>query len=527
MKIIMKRKLLFTLPFLVAASSMLAQGEMDAYKLSRNDLTGTARSISMGGAFGALGGDISAISINPAGIGVYKSSEIVSTLNFQNTSIESELNAGKVKNSKFKVTFDNLAFVSAFPVNSDVAPFVNFGFSYNRLKSFDRQYQMRGDNLQGNSIASYMAGRATNNSSGKITDPMNQIWIKDNYNPFADSNYDWMAITGFNSYLIDHKGNGEYAGAQALLNNALNKDLFVREKGHIDTYDFSLGTTFSDIVSAGISLSVTDLKYDLSSNYEEQIIDKLGSGNGFSFNNDLRTEGTGWQLGLGLIIKPVQELRIGVAYHSPTWYNMTDYYYGMDMNYDLSAYLPSSAEHSKDKFGAEGYDYDYKMRTPDKWTFSLAGVIGQSAIVSADYELTNYGNMNLKDPDGNNYEDHNGYIKNHFRASSTLRVGAEIRITPQFSGRIGYAWVQSPMKKEFKDGNKEVMTVGTVAHYTLDGDTNYFTYGLGYRFTRNFYTDVAFVMSNQKDDLYAYYGSEKTTLKTNRFQGLLTLGYKF
>lgn len=525
MKIIMKRKLLFTLPFLVAASSMLAQGEMDAYKLSRNDLTGTARSISMGGAFGALGGDISAISINPAGIGVYKSSEIVSTLNFQNTSIESELNAGKVKNSKFKVTFDNLAFVSAFPVNSDVAPFVNFGFSYNRLKSFDRQYQMRGDNLQGNSIASYMASRATNNSGGKITDPESQIWITDTNNPFTSSRgYDWMAITGFNSYLVQHDGNGNYSPRAVFLNNKLNKDLFVREKGHIDTYDFSLGTTFSDIVSAGISLSVTDLKYDLYSNYEEQFADKPA--NGFSFNNDLRTEGTGWQLGLGLIIKPVQELRIGVAYHSPTWYNMTDYYYGMDMDYTVTDYVPEATV-PKDKFGAEGYDYDYKMRTPDKWTFSLAGVIGQAAIISADYELTNYGNMNLKDPDGNNYEDQNGYIKEDFRSSSTLRVGAEIRITPQFSGRIGYAWVQSPMKKEFKDGNKEVMTVGTVAHYTLDGDTNYFTYGLGYRFTRNFYTDVAFVMSNQKDDLYAYYGSEKTTLKTNRFQGLLTLGYKF
>lgn len=31
----------------------------------------------MGGAFGALGGDISGIAINPAGIGVYQKSEIV------------------------------------------------------------------------------------------------------------------------------------------------------------------------------------------------------------------------------------------------------------------------------------------------------------------------------------------------------------------------------------------------------------------------------------------------------------------
>ena len=138
----MKQVSLLLLATIFSCGVIKAQGEMDAYKFSKNDLTGTARSVSMGGAFGALGGDISGVSINPAGIGIYKNSEIVTTLNFQNTKTQTELNTGKIDDSKFKFTFDNLAFVSVFPLNSDVAPSLNIGFSYNRLKNFDRKYSM-------------------------------------------------------------------------------------------------------------------------------------------------------------------------------------------------------------------------------------------------------------------------------------------------------------------------------------------------------------------------------------------------
>jgi len=529
----MKRILLLSTISLLSLGAIYAQGEMDAYRFSRNDLTGTARSVSMGGAFGALGGDISGIAINPAGIGVYKSSEIVTTLNFENTKTETNLNAGKLDESKFKVNFDNLAFVSTIPLYNDVAPFLNIGFSYNRLKNFNKKYSMKGANQQV-SLADYMAFRAT---EGNITNP-NDLTFGTNYDPFV--NRDWLAVFGYNGYLIDHAGGALYNPGAAMM-NPIQNTLFVQEKGSMSSYDFNIGTTFSDFISAGLTVSVTDIDYRLYSDYGERIDN---TNNGFNLKNWMKTEGTGWQVKAGIIVKPIQELRFGVSYHSPTWYNMTDYT-NARMDYDLSGYFDNPVpEDAKGWIYTGDYEKDYELRTPDKWTFSLAGVVGQIAILSLDYELANYKNMKLYDRNGNPLAergsniDPNIFIKQDFRTASTIRVGAEVRITPQFSARVGYAWMQSPLKKEFKNNTFEVITVGSIPHYTLDGDLNNFTYGLGYKFSRNFYTDIAFVMSSQKSDLYSFpngldanneylFRAARTSLKTNRFQGLMTLGYKF
>lgn len=526
----MKRKVIVLSALIFSIAGAYAQGEMDAYKMSQRDLTGTARSVSMGGAFGALGGDISGVAINPAGIGVYRTSEIVTTLNFQNTKTETKSNTGKFDDSKFKFNFDNLAFVTVFPVQSDVAPLINFGFSYNRLKNFDRKYSMKGTSSK-SLMANYMSHRA--HQTGP-SNPDKELKFQNDKDTYPLDEYDWLAVFGYNSgmTLYDKVGDKDrYYLNSAMAGLDANHALSVREKGSIDSYDFNMGTTFSNIVSVGLTLSLTDIKYNLYSAFGE---DYIGTGSGFTLENELRTEGTGFQVGVGVIVKPMNELRIGLAYHSPTWYNMTDFYRA-DFDYNLSG-LGSNL--NKGRVNTDTYQFDYRLRTPDRWTFSLAGVIGQMAILSADYELTNYGNMKLHNDNGDELDGGapNEFIKSDFRMASTLRLGAEIRITPQFSGRVGYSWRQSPLKKEFKENKNEAMTIGSVSHYILDGDTNYFTYGLGYRFTKNFYGDIAFVMRTQKSDLYNFatfadggssVSAPKTEWKDNTFQGLFTLGYRF
>ncbi len=544
-KIVMKRKYLLALAFSLSLGASYAQGEMDAYKFSRNDLTGTARSLSMGGAFGSyVGGDISAIAINPAAIGEYNRSEVVTTLNFMNTRMESNLGGNTQTENKFKVRFDNLAFVSTFPLQSDVAPFLNFGFSYNRLKTFDRQYSMGGNTR--NSLSDYMVTRA----DGWQTSDLSL-----NSNPQAWRNTDWLPVLGFNSGLITNRNNSTDRYVSTTRNSGGNRvltpysQLFNQERGSINTYDFNLGTTFSDMVSFGFTVSMTDINYRMYSIYSEDFAN--GNNQGFfDLENWLRTDGTGWQVKTGLVFKPIHQLRIGVAYHSPTWYHMTDYY-AADIQHDISALrgtatnIPTDYQPGRvESFDGNGDGItDYRLRTPDKWSFNITGVIGQRAIISADYELTNYrNNMRLHDNNGralaSGDADPNNLIEQDFRNSSTLRIGAEIRITPLFSGRVGYSWVQSPLVAEFRNNDFEVFTVGSVPHYTLDGDTHYITYGLGYRLTSHFYTDVAFVMTSQKDDLYTFsrvldnsgndiVTPDRISLKTNRFQGLLTLGYRF
>lgn len=514
-------KRIFILALLSASfiGSALAQGEMDAFNLSYNGLKGTARSVAMGGAFGALGGDISGIAVNPAGIGVYTTSEIVTTMNFTNTRTKTNLYDSSTKDSKFKFSFDNLAFVGTVPLHSDVAPLINFGFSYNRLQSFDRKVTMSGHFLD-HSQSDYFVGRVNG---------IPEADLKLDADPFFDRSSDyWLGALAYGTGIIKPKtaGGDQY---QSILNDMNNPTIdnyqHVYERGSIDSYDFNVGTTFADMLSAGLTISVTDIGYSIYSLYSEAYYEGNNTTPAaeYDFENWMRTDGTGWQVKAGLIFKPIQELRMGIAYHSPTWYDMTDFY-----SVRMDAF---NGRPAVDSFNEEGNVYsNYKLHTPDKWVFSLAGVIGQTAIISADYELTNYNKMKLNDSNGRGLSA-NQDIKESFRNSSTLRVGAEIRFTPQFSGRVGYMWQQSPVKDILvngsADGSHPAFIAGTITHYSLVGDSHYFTYGLGYRFTPQFYTDVAFVMNNRTDDWYSFAGSDRAELKTNMFSGLLTLGYRF
>ena len=537
----MKRLVISIVVMATIVGSVFAQGEIDAYKLSRNDLKGSARSVAMGGAFGALGGDVSGVAINPAGIGVYTSSEIVTTMNFSNTNTKTELNAGKIDDRKFKFSFDNLAYVGAFPTGDYNVPFVNFGFSYNRLKNFDRQISMQGNNLN-SSITDYMAyraGQTNTNDLGLVS------------NPYAFQDADWLGVLGYNTFVTGLQGydsetgynytkRGNYSGNYgSILGNGeqVNNRMFLHEKGYINSYDFNVGTTISNILSLGVTISVTDLNYNLYSEYDETFLGPEGGS--MYLTNQLRTEGAGYQFKGGIILKPIQQLRLGVSYHSPTWYNLTDTY---TAQLDAIGNKVDSWDYEN---GVSSFDYNFK--TPDKWTFSLAGVIGKRAIISADYELTNYGNMTLNTTNGTPLSNGipNATISEHFKTSGALRVGGEFRFTPQITGRVGYSWVESPIESKVKDGVTEIVTAGATPQYTIDGNTNYFTYGAGYKFNNSnnnpnnyFYIDIAFIMKNQKDDLYPFssvvnndgsvaINSVPAKLTTNSFGGLLTLGYKF
>lgn len=544
----MKQIVLFLAAMLVPFS-LFAQGEMDALRYSENDLTGgTARGMAMAGAFGALGGDITGIAINPAGIGVYRSSEIVGTLNFENVASK----AGVDTENKFKFNFDNIAYVGYFPTGGDVFKSYQFGFSYNRLKNLDRTYRAVGGHING-SLTDFMADMA--NRSGAQEGNLG-IESGDLYWPFQN-NQDWLATFGYNGYLIDPPGSRGENHFLSILDpgELIDNDLLVKEQGSIAAYDFTLGTNVSDILSLGITLSITDIRYKMYSSYIENPFE----GGEFELENWIETNGTGYGVKLGAIFRPTDAVRIGAAYHSPTWYDLSDTYsanlFHMNM-YDKGESTPYSGDHdSKQVYRPEKYPgdeslysgeyyYDYKLKTPGKWVFSLAGVIENWAILSLDYEMKDYTGMDFDSADGLyvDYRGDNKTIDRHYRNASTVKFGAEFRLTPQFSVRGGYAWMQSPLKTNFRDytgieGETEVRIGGSITHHLLEGDANFYTFGFGYRFTPQFYIDVASVVRTQDSDLYAFprvqvggnvlAESQPTSFSNKTFKGLVTLGYKF
>ncbi|GHV56470.1 hemin receptor [Bacteroidia bacterium] len=501
---------------------LFAQGEMDAIRLSGGDLRGTARGQAMGGAFGALGGDVTGIMINPAGLGVYRSSEINVTMALNSANLKTDWQGITNKEGTTKFNFDNVSYVGYYPTGNVSVPVLNFAFSYNRLKNFNRRYSASAQGV-GASLTDYIA----NITNGIARKDMEYEYRNDGtliYDPY-NTNIPWLSTLGWQGYLINDVTDNSYSGL-LLSGETLSPRLQINEQGYIESYDFSLGTNFSDKLYLGLTVSLTDLFYHLNSSYGEE----FQYGGNIALTNYFETTGTGFQFTFGGIWRPADFLRLGIAYHSPTWYRLEDYYQGW-------AY----ADYEGIKPGTEATPDDawsrYRFNSPGNWVFSAAGIIGTKAVVSVDYELKDYTGMKLMNNEGNPYEQDNRYIKEDFRATSTLRAGLEYRFTSQFSGRVGYSYAQNPYENTFKDEKKEAMIIGTVPHYTIDGDVNYYTAGIGYRFTPDFYIDVALVYRTQQDKLYAFPSivdrsgfiveSPAASIANNTCKGLVTVGYKF
>lgn len=537
----MKKILISLCVLLVSSTWAFSQSEVDAYRLSlKNGLNGTARYVSMGGAFGALGGDISVMSHNPAGLAIYRSSEIATTLNLNMIDTETKWGGVKMTDDKTRFNFNNIAYVGYVPTGSDYGlKGWNFGFAYKRVKDFNRKYTMGTNGLDLYSLSDYAA--ILGNLEKYTGDQLNETNSNDPWHSRL-----WLPTLAYNAGII--KADDKYLSTPEKLYNPFgvwegeNKDdwaiyipesaeLWVEEKGAIDNYDFSFAFNVSDRVFFGATFNITDIHYKMFSGYYEYIGEIKGKTNDSYLNNFLQTNGTGYGFNLGVLLRASDYIRLGVAYNSPTWYNMKD-------EYDAAA---GSRVHTEDlsyeKEGVRtppGYT-DYKLRTPDRWIFSIAGILGQRGLISLDYELTNYKNMKLDPERGHDpyLKSQNEYIKDDFSPSHTIKLGAEYKVTPQFAIRAGGMWQTNSVKSHMKEGRTEVATAGTRPHYTLtNGLTSYYTFGLGYRFTPNFYTDLACTYGTQKDEVYAFsslgevqaYPGKLTTNNTNIF---LTFGYKF
>ena len=510
-----------------------AQGnEIDAFTLSNTELNGTARSIAMGGAFGALGGDISAISNNPAGLGIYRSSEISGTINLSMINTSTNWSGTTSDQNKTRFNMNNLGLVFYFPSNSGSINNWNLGFSYNRLKNYNRQYQMSGDR-QPFSISDYAASRASN-----AYGTGNGIFIDDliptnNYDPYYSSGLSgqWLSILGYDAGFFNNRPGQDYSYQSDFGTSPLNNTLlYVHESGYMDEFNLGFGLNISDFVFIGASASVTDIKYKYNSSYDESF--NTPQNDYLYLDNSLTTEGSAFSFNVGAITN-LQVLRLGVAYNSPRWYNMNDYFYA-DASSSVNGGIFTS--------GTPDNQYsEYRFRTPGKWIFSGALILGQSALVSADYELMNYKNMTFADRNGRDDYMTNDFIKEDFTLSHTIKLGTEIKVLPQFSVRAGYMMQTSPMRQSLANNDVEVLPSGTIPHFTVTSKpTNYFTLGLGYRFTTKFYMDLACIYRYNNSDAYAFsnmynddakdiypIASEPASLKTKTTRVVLTMGYKF
>lgn len=532
---------------IVATLPVLAysQTAIDAFQLSHSDLRGTARYMSMGGAFGALGGDLSTLNNNPGGIGLYRKSELGVTLNIEASSIKSATSIMTQSTSQTKVSVPNFGYVGAAWLGNDVMPYFTWGVSYGRIVNMNRRYkgQARMNGSLYNYVAQYSDGYTSNQLSAEGTD--NGGYSSPDYIP-------WLSILSYNGMAINPIGStSQYQGPwqNDMVDSNNNRvpsstgisEFDVDEHGYVDEYAIDFGGNIMNTVYWGMGFGITDIELTQNARYSENIknavimdptaeLGELEIGNAnTTLSNYKHIDGTGFNFKLGVIVRPINALRIGFAFHTPTYYNINQSS-GADLNYDYTFFNP--AGYNRNYSGTPNDYRSWKLRTPWRMQVSAAGIIGTSGIISMEYEYRPYQNMNLRSDYGDELTNYNQDIKTYYKAANILRFGAEYRILPQLSIRAGYVHESTPTGIAISNNEVTVYTsnpddTGTNPAYTLDNSTQYITCGLGYRY-KNFSIDAAYVYKHRTSEYHSFTPNDAfdtAGLTATPYQAKLTENY--
>lgn len=500
------KKLAYTLGVLFVTCNVFAQDLTDALRYSNYKIRGTARAAAMGNAFGALGGDFTSLSINPAGVAVYRSGEFTFTPSLGNTSVDGVYLGNKANDSKYNVSLDNVGYVATIPTGanseSGVVSF-SFGLGFNKLGSFSMRSLAEGKNSN-NSILDYF----TNNMNSDIN------YYLGNEAERLDQYYELLA---WDTYLVNYDGTTkEYFNDIRDYGYKQSQRKTTDRKGYINEYLISFGANFNHKFYLGATVGIHDVYFKENANLREwypnkenQFFDNL------DFATNFKTAGSGFNLKIGAILKPTENLRLGLAFHTPTFYKLSDNYFNSMKSYNADE-KGVMGNHSADS-GKEGV-YDYEIETPMKTVLSAAYLFGKKALVSVDYEIVDYSSAKLKNgSDGYDYYDQNQVIKDAYKAVGNLHLGAEYRVTPAFSLRAGYENYGSAFKSSYL--NQKSMN-SNASYSAISG-------GFGVR-QGNVFFDAALkhVVTDEYLNLYPS-APEMAKYDTKQNSLIFTIGYKF
>lgn len=449
-------------------NTIQAQDISDAMRYSQDNLQGTARFRAMGGAFGALGGDFSSLNVNPAGGAVFTASQFSATVN--STNIKNKTNYFGSGNTEKENSFglNQLGAIWVFTDENQVSNWQKFtvGVNYENARNLDNKIFTQGYNPT-NSVSQYFLSHA-NQIPGGNTFQNDQIFLGTQGNVIA-SNLDPAAP---NRYISNTPAGGNYY-----------QENFEETSGYNGKLSFNFATQYKDRFYFGLNLNAHFTDYIRKSSFYEDYLDTPGSSQtdnlqALRFNNELYTYGNGFSFQVGAIAKITNELRLGIAYDSPTWYHLND-----------ETYQDLSVTDADGSFFVSPGDYNtiyagYNLRTPGKYTGSLAYVFGKVGLISVDYAVKDYSNTKFSSNENrnalrnSNFSETNDNLNSLLDMSSEIRVGAETRVK-QWSFRGGYRFEQSPYK------NTNSM-----------GDLHGISGGLGYNFGRT-RLDAAYAYSKR------------------------------
>ncbi len=524
----MKNKVILTVCALLTIGTASAQNAYDAERLLGNELNGTARFVGMGGAMGALGGDISVMSTNPAGIGIFRSNDFAVSFGFNNTQTKSKFNGVSMSEDRTRASFDQIGFVYSNKIGNNTSlRYVNFGFNYHKSKNFNRLFSMGGpltDNMsQSWQLAEVMDNEMMYQNMGSYEAFKDQVLGAQN--PYMQN---WnklpvLGVLGALTGVVDWPEGGDRVYGW----DGANNNFFSKETGGINQYDFNVAFNIEDRVYLGATLGVYDVNYNRFSSYTENVKDDKGEPNGgYTLDNYYGLEGTGLDFKLGVIVRPFESspFRFGVAMNTPTWYNLRESY-DATLSSDISYYQKAYKEVLSNYLDPNDYlTYDYNLTTPWKFNFSAGTTFAGAVAVGAEYEYQDYSSSKLKDVDGYELGDQPS-IENYLKGVHTFRIGIEARVVPEFSIRGGYNYSSAAFSK---DAYNALSLYSTRTDFNNTESKNTFTFGLGYRGSV-IYADLAYKYDMYKSNFYPFENSllQATKVDNSRHQLLLTVGVRF
>lgn len=478
---------------LLCVGTTFAQTEEDILRFSVLQLGGTARSNAMAGAFGALGADPASAGINPAGVALYNTSEFSLTPSFEVQDAKAT-HYGTTSSDTDNRFFFNNVFIQFAARGSDGSKWTNFSFglSYDRLASFHWERQALGEDVN-----SSIAQRFVNEANGTPS------YLLDSIFPFG-------AGLAWTTYAFDPLDSADNTYISAIpAGSRVDQEHTISSSGNVHATSLFFAASYMDELFVGGSVGIYGVRHERVTKHSETTLDESLPLETLTYQENLLTTGSGFDLKLGAVLRAGDKARFGLAFHSPIWLQLSDAY---------TTDMRTTFRDNGDVLAAESPDgtFTYRGRTPLRLIASAAIIVGKTGSFSVDYEFADYRHMRLKPStgviDAYDFDVENDIIRERYRVAHHVSAGTEWRVGSNFYLRAGAGYWPDPyVKADARHGLPLIRYTG----------------GVGYRSTR-WSVDLAGLYGSRTSNYFQYDPSlvEATSESLTEYKMLVTVAFR-
>ena len=524
----------------------------DIFSLSQTQFNfGSARAMAMAGAFTSLGADVSSMTINPAGLGMYRKNDVSLTpaMTFGRSHTDASP-FGKNSTSRFSIANFGVA-IKAYEGTRGLVS-LTFGVGYNRIADFNYDYSFQRQD-QAATVADVFArqmiwsGRSKNSF---YTDGGAGEWSWDNI-PLEL----WNAALAYRAFMIDQVDASDpqswvptWIGEEASITHYTT----VKSRGSAGEFALSIGANINNKLYVGATLGIQDIHQKLYVDYGEDYyyadpnaLHPYGTDPSLDYqllysklNQATTVSGAGVNFKAGIVYRPVVGLRLGAAFHTPTYYSVDRKFqssaagmayanHDTDPNVNpINGFVSSGTKYMTTPLWVDENPYNWSFCTPARLLLGVSYAFGARGLISIDYERDWYNGIRLKDnPSGLDTQTfYNDKFRQHFKGANVVRVGAEFKPAPALALRAGFGYSGSMLRDD-----AAFMT-------PVIKRTVYCGAGLGLALSRVCSLDLAYqYMAQDTTDYYLFFvedevGYAKSALYSTEFKRhnvALTLGFRF